>query len=75
MSFLSSYFCNCFNRAWSPENGPKVLTDMGLLEDIQTGYVFPEEYRIVFESLHRTKEFKQSWIYNETLNTETTTIV
>ncbi|XP_048830507.1 dimethyladenosine transferase 2, mitochondrial-like [Brienomyrus brachyistius] len=62
-------------KAWSPENGSKVLTDLGLLEDVQTGYVFPEQYRIVFESLHQTKDFKQSWIYNETLNIETTTIV
>nr|XP_023694555.1 dimethyladenosine transferase 2, mitochondrial isoform X3 [Paramormyrops kingsleyae]XP_023694556.1 dimethyladenosine transferase 2, mitochondrial isoform X3 [Paramormyrops kingsleyae] len=62
-------------NSWSPESGAKVLNELGLLEDIRTGHVFPEEYKILFESLHQSKEFTQSWLYDETLNTQTSVVL
>ncbi|XP_018607637.2 dimethyladenosine transferase 2, mitochondrial-like [Scleropages formosus] len=54
-------------NTWSPENGEKILAELGLLEDIQTGQVFPEEYKILFENLHKSKDFIQRWLYDHTM--------
>ncbi|KAL4623868.1 dimethyladenosine transferase 2, mitochondrial-like [Arapaima gigas] len=51
---------------WSPESGEQILTELGLLEDIQTGQVLPEEYKVLFERLQQSKEIAQSWLYSET---------
>ncbi|XP_029114456.1 dimethyladenosine transferase 2, mitochondrial isoform X2 [Scleropages formosus] len=57
-------------KLWSPENGEKILTELGLLEDVQTGQVFPEEYKVLFERLQQSKELPQNWLYNENLVTK-----
>ncbi|XP_062302668.1 dimethyladenosine transferase 2, mitochondrial [Osmerus eperlanus] len=56
---------------WSPESGPKLLSQMGMPEDILTGHVYPHEYRQLFELMEESQEFTQSWLYQEVLdNTE-----
>ncbi|MFT7813000.1 dimethyladenosine transferase 2, mitochondrial-like [Arapaima gigas] len=63
-------------NTWSPENGEKILAELGLLEDTQTGQVFPEEYKILFENLHRSKDFTQRWLYDHSLlNTPATGVL
>ncbi|XP_029904195.1 dimethyladenosine transferase 2, mitochondrial [Myripristis murdjan] len=52
---------------WSPDSGGKLLSEMGMPEDILTGHVYPEEYRQLFQLMEKSQEFTQSWLYEEIL--------
>lgn len=52
---------------WSPDSGNKLLSEMGMPEDILTGHVYPEEYLRLFQLMDKSKEFTQSWLYEEIL--------
>ncbi|KAM9817466.1 dimethyladenosine transferase 2, mitochondrial [Neosynchiropus ocellatus] len=52
---------------WSPDSGAKLLAQMGMLEDIFTGHVYPEEYLQLFQLMDKSQEFTQSWLYEEVL--------
>uniref|UniRef100_A0A3Q2UM63 rRNA adenine N(6)-methyltransferase n=1 Tax=Fundulus heteroclitus TaxID=8078 RepID=A0A3Q2UM63_FUNHE len=52
---------------WSPDSGSKLLSELGLPEDILTGNVYPAEYLRLFQLMDKSQEFTQSWLYEEIL--------
>ncbi|XP_074846160.1 dimethyladenosine transferase 2, mitochondrial isoform X2 [Carettochelys insculpta] len=54
-------------NSWSPDSGSKLLRQLEISENIITGSVYPEEYRRLFEAMEHSKEFSQSWLYDEFL--------
>lgn len=56
-----------FYSLWSPDSGSKLLSEMNMLEDILTGNVYPDEYLKLFQLMDNSREFTQSWLYEEIL--------
>ncbi|XP_034620875.1 dimethyladenosine transferase 2, mitochondrial [Trachemys scripta elegans] len=54
-------------NSWSPGSGSKLLRELEIPENIITGNLYPEEYRRLFEAMEHSKEFSQSWLYDEVL--------
>ncbi|XP_037553442.1 dimethyladenosine transferase 2, mitochondrial [Nematolebias whitei] len=52
---------------WAPDSGSKLLSELGLPEDILTGNVYPDEYLRLFQLMDKSQEFTQSWLYDEVL--------
>ncbi|KAM9860727.1 dimethyladenosine transferase 2, mitochondrial isoform 2-T2 [Aulostomus maculatus] len=59
-------------NGWSPDSGSKLLSELGMSEDILTGQLHPGDYLRLFQQLDKSPDFKHSWLYVERLeNTET----
>ncbi|XP_067411337.1 dimethyladenosine transferase 2, mitochondrial isoform X2 [Emydura macquarii macquarii] len=54
-------------NSWSPDSGGKLLRQLEIPENVITGNLYPEEYRRLFEAMEHSKEFSQSWLYDELL--------
>lgn len=54
-------------NVWSADSGSKLLSEMGMPEDILTGNVYPDEYLRLFQLMDKSQEFTQSWLYEEVL--------
>lgn len=52
---------------WSPDSGSRLLSELGLPQDVLTGHVYPEEYLRLFQLMDKSQEFTQSWLYEEFL--------
>ncbi|XP_015263941.1 PREDICTED: dimethyladenosine transferase 2, mitochondrial [Gekko japonicus] len=52
---------------WSLESGKKLLRQIEIPEDITTGNLYPEEYKCLFEAMEQSKEFDQSWLFEDSL--------
>ncbi|XP_020389201.1 dimethyladenosine transferase 2, mitochondrial [Rhincodon typus] len=61
-------------ESWCPGSGVKLLTQVGLSEDILTGEVRPEEYKELFEAMEHSQDFSQSWLYDEVLENISSTL-
>ncbi|XP_076011676.1 dimethyladenosine transferase 2, mitochondrial [Genypterus blacodes] len=55
---------------WSPDSGSKLLSEMGLPDDILIGNVYPEQYLELFRLIVKSQEFTQSWLYKEILENQ-----
>lgn len=61
-------------ESWCPGGGAKLMMELDLPEDVLTGHVFPEEYKQLFEAMEQSRDFSQSWLYEEILENTNTTV-
>ncbi|XP_053158380.1 dimethyladenosine transferase 2, mitochondrial [Hemicordylus capensis] len=52
---------------WSCGSGKKLLRQLEIPENITTGSLYPEQYKCLFEAMVQSKEFDQSWLYDDSL--------
>ncbi|XP_072265430.1 dimethyladenosine transferase 2, mitochondrial [Pyxicephalus adspersus] len=52
-------------ESWNPGEGEQLLQNLQLPEDIKTGDIYPEEYKLLFEILTHSEDFNQGFAFDD----------
>lgn len=65
--FFVIVFCFVCFSSWSLDNADKLLKALEIPKYIETGNVYPEDYKRLFCALQNSSVFTESWFHDEVL--------
>ncbi|NXK54080.1 TFB2M transferase, partial [Chauna torquata] len=54
-------------NSWSLDSGGKILKALEITKDVETGHLYPEDYKRLFQALQNSSVFTESWFHDEVL--------